>query len=128
MSSSQHRDMKSASASISVLHPPAKAANAAASSARGHQGAAPACRITVIGLGYVGLVTAACLASLGHDVVGLDADPAKVAALQRGESTLHEAGLHELVAEQAGHGRLRFTADAAEAIPRAALVVVAVGP
>jgi UDPglucose 6-dehydrogenase len=120
-------DMKSATASISVLRPSTKAANAPTSTASGHKGAAPACRITVIGLGYVGLVTAACLAKLGHDVIGLDADAAKVAALQRGESTIHEAGLNELIAEQAAHGRLCFTTDASEAIPRAALVFVAVG-
>jgi len=86
-----------------------------------------ATRITVVGLGYVGLVTAACLASIGHDVIGLDTDAEKVMSLRRGETTIHEAGLSELVAAQVHAGRLNFASDPGKAIPQAALLFVAVG-
>jgi UDPglucose 6-dehydrogenase len=66
-------------------------------------------RITVIGTGYVGLVTAACLADLGHHVIGMDVDSAKVERLRRGEVPIFEPGLAEVIASQGS--RLVFTDD-----------------
>ncbi|MGI5506250.1 UDP-glucose dehydrogenase family protein [Lentzea sp. CA-135723] len=68
-------------------------------------------RIAVVGTGYVGLTAGACLASLGHDVVCVDIDSARVAQLGSGTVTLLEEGLPELVAEGLAAGRLRFTDD-----------------
>lgn len=67
--------------------------------------------IVIVGTGYVGLTSAACLAGLGHNVVGLDIDQAKVERLQQGQVEIHEAGLAELVESGLGSGRLRFTDD-----------------
>jgi UDPglucose 6-dehydrogenase len=69
-------------------------------------------RIAVIGTGYVGLTSGACLAHLGHDVVCIDIDDAKVARLQRGEIPIIEHRLPELVAEGIANGRLQFTTHA----------------
>ncbi|MGH3794325.1 MAG: UDP-glucose dehydrogenase family protein [Pseudonocardiaceae bacterium] len=83
-------------------------------------------RIAVIGSGYVGLTTGACLASLGHRVVCADLDEGKVARLNRGEVSILEPGLPELVAQGLAAGRLRFVLGATEAIghgPDAAEVV-----
>jgi UDPglucose 6-dehydrogenase len=84
-------------------------------------------KVGVIGVGHVGLVTAACFAELGHDVVGMDDDEAKVARLNRGELPFYEEGLAELVAKATGSGRLRITSDAAEAIQDAEVVFICVG-
>src|SRR5690349_3247721 len=84
-------------------------------------------RIAVIGTGYVGLVTAACLAELGHAVVGVDADAAKVQALERNEIPIHECGLEALVATHRAARRLRFTTDLARALEGVELVFIAVG-
>ena len=84
-------------------------------------------RIAVIGTGYVGLVSAACFAQLGHDVVGVDADVDKVHALQRGAIPIFETGLQPLVASRMAHGNLRFTHRIGEALDGAGLVVIAVG-
>jgi UDPglucose 6-dehydrogenase len=81
-------------------------------------------RIGVFGAGYVGLVTAACLAELGHEVVVRDVVPEKVDRLQRGEVPIFEPGLHELIAKN--EGRLRFTLVAAEAVEGADFVFVCV--
>ncbi len=81
-------------------------------------------RVTVYGLWHLGSVTAACLAEAGHEVVGLDPDVATIADLSAGEPPVDEPGLAALVAEQQKAGRLRFTADAAVAIPRAEVVWV----
>ncbi len=83
--------------------------------------------ISVIGVGHVGLVTAACLADLGHRVVGLDDDPAKLATLEAGEVWFHEPELPELVAEVVGDGRLTFTGDVAKAVAHGEVVFVCVG-
>jgi UDPglucose 6-dehydrogenase len=72
-------------------------------------------RLSVIGCGYLGAVHAACMAELGHTVVGIDVDPVKVAALNRGEPPLYEPGLAELLTRNLAEGRLRFTTDYAEA-------------
>jgi UDPglucose 6-dehydrogenase len=83
-------------------------------------------RTVVIGTGHVGLVTCATLAALGHDVVGTDADAEKIEGLQRGTMPFHEPGLPELVAEHTAAGRLRFSADAADAYERADVVFICV--
>jgi len=71
-------------------------------------------RISVIGCGYLGAVHAAAMAQLGHDVVGVDVDEAKVAALAAGRAPFYEPGLPELLTETLATGRLSFTADLAE--------------
>jgi UDPglucose 6-dehydrogenase len=81
--------------------------------------------IGVIGTGYVGLVTAAGFAELGHDVWCIDIDAAKVERLQRGEVPIYEPGLEELVARN--RARLRFSTDLADALEHARLLFVAVG-
>jgi UDPglucose 6-dehydrogenase len=83
--------------------------------------------IAVIGTGYVGLTTAACLADLGHDVVGLDIDHAKIASLRKGKAPIYEPGLEEVIGRAAKAGRLRFATDYAEAIPESEFVFLAVG-
>src|SRR5256885_16152418 len=83
--------------------------------------------ITVIGTGYVGLTTAVCLAELGHRVVGVDIDQAKVARLRSGEPTIYEPGLEELMRKTQKTGRLVFTSDYREGIPVADFVFIAVG-
>lgn len=72
-------------------------------------------RITVIGCGYLGAVHAACLADLGHDVVGIDVDAAKIAALAAAEPPFYEPGLPELLGRALASGRLAFTTDIAAA-------------
>ncbi|WP_435736694.1 UDP-glucose/GDP-mannose dehydrogenase family protein [Cellulosimicrobium sp. PMB13] len=71
-------------------------------------------KISVIGCGYLGAVHAACMAKLGHEVVGVDVDEAKVAALAEGRAPFFEPGLPELLTEVSGTGTLRFTTDMAE--------------
>ena len=68
-------------------------------------------KMTVIGCGYLGAVHAACMASLGHDVVGIDIDRDKVRALAAGRSPFHEPGLEDILDEGIAAGNLRFTAD-----------------
>lgn len=72
-------------------------------------------RISVIGCGYLGAVHAACMAELGHHVVGVDVDAAKVALLARGRAPFHEPGFAELLARNVAAGRLRFSTDIADA-------------
>jgi UDPglucose 6-dehydrogenase len=67
--------------------------------------------ISVVGAGYVGLVYAVCLAELGHDVTAIDIDAEKIARLSRGEATIYEPGLQELLVRNVGCGRLRFTTE-----------------
>jgi UDPglucose 6-dehydrogenase len=82
--------------------------------------------LAIVGAGYVGLVTAACLAHIGHDVTCLDVDAARIERLHAGDLPVHEPGLDDLVAEGLGNGRLRFANDYA-AIRGADLVIVCVG-
>ncbi|MEY3362072.1 MAG: hypothetical protein RL531_1791, partial [Actinomycetota bacterium] len=82
--------------------------------------------VAVIGAGYVGLTTAACLAHLGHRVVAADIDAARVDRLNRGEIPIHEDGLPELVAEGLESGRLRFVVGAPVATPDAEFVFLCV--
>jgi UDPglucose 6-dehydrogenase len=81
----------------------------------------------MIGSGYVGLVSGACFADFGHDVCCVDKDPAKIAALQRGEIPIYEPGLQDLVAKSVREGRLSFATDLTEAVRGAEAVFIAVG-
>jgi UDPglucose 6-dehydrogenase len=81
----------------------------------------------MIGAGYVGLVSGACLADFGHSVTCVDKDEAKVAALRRGEMPIYEPGLAELVAKNVRDGRLSFATALDEAVRQAAAVFIAVG-
>ncbi|MFI0469001.1 UDP-glucose dehydrogenase family protein [Saccharopolyspora sp. 5N102] len=83
-------------------------------------------RITVIGTGYVGLTTGACLASLGHRVVCCDVDAAKIGQLSRGEVRIREPGLQELVHGGTASGRLAFEVDAVPAAARSDFVFLCV--
>jgi GDP-mannose 6-dehydrogenase len=84
-------------------------------------------RIAVFGLGYVGIVSAACLAERGHEVIGVDQSHDKVAMVAQGRSTIVEERIGELVAEAVAAGRLHATADAAEAIAASDLALICVG-
>jgi len=84
-------------------------------------------KVAVIGLGYVGTVTAACLAANGHDVWGVDVDSAKVAEVSDGHSPVTEPGLSELVAQVVAGGTLHATTSCLEALDRADLSLVCVG-
>ncbi|MDG4549421.1 MAG: UDP-glucose/GDP-mannose dehydrogenase family protein [Candidatus Contendobacter sp.] len=84
-------------------------------------------KITLFGSGYVGLVTGACFAEVGNDVLCVDVDPRKVALLQRGEIPIHEPGLDELVRRNGASGRLRFTTDVAEGVAHGLFQFIAVG-
>lgn len=83
--------------------------------------------VTVFGAGYVGLVTAACLAEMGHDVRTVDKDPDVVAALTRGQLHIYEPGLAELVERHVAGGRLSFTSDSAAAIDGSEIIFICVG-
>jgi|LSQX01.2.fsa_nt_gb UDPglucose 6-dehydrogenase len=83
--------------------------------------------ITVIGCGYVGLVTAACLAGFGHTVTGVEKDPAKVSALKEGKIPFYEEDLAPLVADGLQNKRLFFQERIDESIGRAEVVFIAVG-
>jgi UDPglucose 6-dehydrogenase len=84
-------------------------------------------KITIIGTGYVGLVTGACLAELGNDVFCLDVDAAKIALLNSGGIPIHEPGLEEVVARNRAAGRLHFSTDVAASVAHGALQFIAVG-
>jgi UDPglucose 6-dehydrogenase len=84
-------------------------------------------RVTMIGAGYVGLVSGACIADFGHEVTCVDKDREKVAALKRGEIPIYEPGLPELIQTNVEARRLYFTADLAEAVRSAEAVFIAVG-
>jgi GDP-mannose 6-dehydrogenase len=84
-------------------------------------------RVVVVGLGYVGSVCSACLASRGHTVVGVDTSEFKVDCIGRGESPIVENGLEALIAEARSAGRLSATTRIAEAIPEADVVLICVG-
>lgn len=84
-------------------------------------------QIAMIGAGYVGLVSGACFADFGHQVVCVDLDDAKIAALQRGEIPIFEPGLDTLVADTMAAGRLSFTTELDEAVAVADVVFIAVG-
>ena len=84
-------------------------------------------KITIFGSGYVGLVTGACFAEVGNDVLCVDVDPLKVAMLQRGEVPIHEPGLDEVVRRNSADGRLSFTTDVAKGVAHGQFQFIAVG-
>ena len=84
-------------------------------------------RIAMIGSGYVGLVSGACLSEFGHEVVCIDKDHGKIADLNKGSVPIFEPGLDEVVAANARAGRLSFTTDLAPAVAQADAVFIAVG-
>ncbi|MFK4510986.1 UDP-glucose/GDP-mannose dehydrogenase family protein [Bradyrhizobium daqingense] len=84
-------------------------------------------RIAMIGTGYVGLVSGACFADFGHDVICVDKDEKKIAALHRGEIPIYEPGLEELVATNVKAKRLAFTTDLSKPVADADAVFIAVG-
>src|SRR3984957_13528859 len=84
-------------------------------------------RITIFGSGYVGLVTGACLADAGNQVVCVDIDRRKVEMLRTGEIPIHEPGLEAIVTRNAAAGRLTFTADAKEGVDHGLFQLIAVG-
>ncbi|MBN2206139.1 MAG: UDP-glucose/GDP-mannose dehydrogenase family protein [Candidatus Aminicenantes bacterium] len=84
-------------------------------------------KIAVVGTGYVGLVTATCLAELGHAVIGLDKDRSKIVTIRSGRAPFYEPGLDDLLAANLKKGTLRFTDDEAEAIRASEVIFVCVG-
>ena len=84
-------------------------------------------RVAIFGTGYVGLVTGACLAEVGHDVVCVDINAAKLEGLRRGVIPIFEPGLEPMVKANHAAGRLDFTTDAAQAIAHGDVVFIAVG-
>jgi len=84
-------------------------------------------KVAVFGTGYVGCVSAACLARDGHTVVGVDIDAEKVAAINQGRCPVAEPGLDELLAEQVAAGRLRATTDVAAAVRETRVALICVG-
>ncbi|MEM9044092.1 MAG: UDP-glucose/GDP-mannose dehydrogenase family protein [Pseudomonadota bacterium] len=84
-------------------------------------------RITMIGSGYVGLVSGVCFSDFGHDVICVDKNADKIAALQRGEVPIFEPGLEALMAANTAAGRLSFTTDLSEAMQGADAVFIGVG-
>jgi UDPglucose 6-dehydrogenase len=83
--------------------------------------------ITIIGTGYVGLVTGACLSEFGIQVVCMDKEERKIGDLKQGELSIYEPGLNALVAKNQEAGRLRFTSDMREAVTKSNIIFIAVG-
>jgi UDPglucose 6-dehydrogenase len=84
-------------------------------------------KITVVGTGYVGLVSGACLADMGNDVMCLDVDAAKIALLRQGGIPIYEPGLEDLVRRNVQAGRLHFTDDVAQSVAFGDVQFIAVG-
>ena len=84
-------------------------------------------RIAMIGTGYVGLVSGVCFAEFGFDVTCVDRNEEIIARLSRGEVTIFEPGLDQLLARNVVEGRLRFSTDLADAVGGAEIVFIAVG-
>lgn len=83
--------------------------------------------IAVVGTGYVGLVTSACFAKLGHTVIGADNDPSKIEKLNKLQMPIYEPGLEELIKESVKHGRITFTSNVPEAIKKSSIIFICVG-
>lgn len=83
-------------------------------------------KLTIIGTGYVGLVTGTCFAEKGHDVVCVDNDPAKISRLQAGQIPIYEPGLEPLVHSNVAAGRLRFTSDTTEGVRHGHVIFIGV--
>ncbi|HNS20222.1 MAG TPA: UDP-glucose/GDP-mannose dehydrogenase family protein [Sedimentisphaerales bacterium] len=84
-------------------------------------------RLCVVGVGYVGLVSGACFAEAGNQVICVDSDAGKIEALRRGEIPIYERGLEEIVRSTAKAGRLHFTTDLKEGVSRSEILILAVG-
>ncbi|MCA7892832.1 UDP-glucose dehydrogenase family protein [Burkholderia cepacia] len=84
-------------------------------------------KITIIGTGYVGLVTGACLAEIGHDVFCLDVDPRKIDILNNGGMPIHEPGLLDIIARNRAAGRLRFSTNIEASVAHGEIQFIAVG-
>ncbi|MFM8295016.1 MAG: UDP-glucose dehydrogenase family protein [Microcystaceae cyanobacterium] len=84
-------------------------------------------RVCVIGTGYVGLVTGVCLAQIGHDVICIDSNEAKVQQMKAGQSPIYEPGLSELMTSNMQAGRLHFSSDLAEGVKHGEVLFIAVG-
>lgn len=84
-------------------------------------------RVCTIGTGYVGLVTGACLAHIGHDVICVDNNPAKVELMKSGQSPIYEPGLSEIMQSAMATGRLQFTTDLALGVEHGEILFIAVG-
>lgn len=84
-------------------------------------------KISVIGTGYVGLVTGTCLAESGNNVVCMDIDEGKIAMLNSGKVPIYEPGLEELIRRNVAHGRLSFTTDMSRAVKSSNVIFIAVG-
>lgn len=84
-------------------------------------------KVAVIGTGYVGLVAGVCFAETGNDVTCVDIDPVKVAKLQRGEPTIFEPGLKELMLKNQAEHRLHFTTNLSDAVTKCSVIFMAVG-
>src|SRR5882724_1289279 len=83
-------------------------------------------KLTIIGTGYVGLVTGTCFAEVGHEVICVDRDEAKVTLLKAGGMPIYEPGLEELVKKNVGAGRLSFTASTADGVEKSDVIFIAV--
>ena len=84
-------------------------------------------RVCTIGTGYVGLVTGACLAHIGHDVICVDNNPAKVEMMKSGKSPIYEPGLSEIMQSAMAAGKLNFTTDLAAGVAHGEILFIAVG-
>src|SRR3989344_8189084 len=84
-------------------------------------------RLAVIGTGYVGLVTGACFANLGNDVICVDIDDGRISSLRRGIMPFYEPGLREMVEQNSQQRRLMFTTDSQLAIENSDIIFIAVG-
>jgi GDP-mannose 6-dehydrogenase len=84
-------------------------------------------RISIFGMGYVGLVSGACLAELGHDIIGVDVNASKVAMINAGRSPIVETGIDKLVKEMAASGRLTATTSAADGVEKSDVSFISVG-
>src|SRR3954463_2620474 len=83
-------------------------------------------KLTIIGTGYVGLVTGTCFAEVGHHVICVDNDAAKVKLLKNGGIPIYEPGLEELVKKNVASGRLKFTDSTAEGVKNSDVIFIAV--
>src|SRR5688572_3504446 len=95
--------------------------------ARAGEGFLMPLKISIFGLGYVGAVSGACLARHGHEILGVDKNPCRVALLAAGHSPIVEAGLDDLIARMAGEGRLCATTDPDRAVHETDVSLVSVG-
>jgi len=83
-------------------------------------------RLTMVGTGYVGLVTGVCFSNTGNDVICLDVDAKKIDRLRKGECPIYEPGLEEMVKKNVAAGRLHFTSSTAEGVEKSDIIFIAV--